>query len=624
MEMSLPSLTAQGVSRFWLPLVWCCLLGGLLAGSGSAAGATSPLQVGDGADRYEVGPYLEILEDANGQWGIGDVANPAFNAAFSPIHSSTVNRGVSSSTYWVRFSLVQQPNSVSVWSRKVPWLLDIGWPFFDQVDAYMVTSASSHVQSTIVPVPFYEPFRPIGGRYSENQGMLARLPKLSSTEQTIYLRLRPNGVFFLHPVISSVRRYLETSVLRMLWFGLYLGLLLALLLYNLFLYFCLRDRSYLWYVASIAAIGVYFLGVNRLTYEFLFDHPPTTVLRLNFVALAVSLIALVLFVRSFLQTRGRAPRVDCAMRGLLVLLLAVLLQVPFMPMAYLNRCYIAVGGLVPFALITASAVCWCRGYRPARFLVLSWGLYGACGLVYALTFMGWLPFNDATFHSFQIGSALEAIFLSFALADRINLLRQEREQLSHSERRHKELAVTDGLTELYNRRYFEAQIDLEIEGADRLGHKLTLMMLDVDNFKAFNDCYGHQVGDRVLATLGTILLSCVRDKDVACRYGGEEFTIILPGGQNSTAVEIYERINGELAAHRVGSEGRDAGRITMSIGVAEHLPGEPAVNLVHRADQALYEAKARGRNQIVIASREPEAAFFSCFDSPSSSTQPHL
>ncbi len=584
----------------------------------------SRLSLGDGAEHYEVGPHLEILEDAEGQWAIGDVAQSSFNAAFSPIHSSTVNRGVTSSTYWVRFSFSQPTNSASTWSPKIPWLLDIGWPFFDQVDAYLVSDASSKAQPTIVPMPFYEAFRPVGGRHSEHQGLLARLPKLSAAEQTIYLRLRPEGVFFLHPVICTVKSYLETSALRMLCFGLYLGLLLALLLYNLFLYFCLRDRSYLWYVTSIAAIGVYFLGANRLTYEFLIDHPPTSVLRLNLVALAASLMALVLFARSFLQTKARAPQADRAMQGLLLLMLAVLLQVPFMSMSYLNRCYLLVGGLVPITLISAAAVCWCRGYRPARFLVLSWGLYGACGFVYALTFMGWLPFNDATFHSFQIGSALEAIFLSFALADRINLLRQERERLSHSERRHKELAVTDGLTGLFNRRYFEAQIDLEIEGTDRLGHKLTLMMLDVDNFKAFNDCYGHQEGDRVLTMLGQVMLSCVRDKDVACRYGGEEFTIILPGGQNSTAVEIYERVNCELEALHFGAEGQSSDRITMSIGVAEHLPGEPAENLVRRADQALYEAKARGRNQIIIASREPEAVFFSCFGSSASGDQPHL
>jgi diguanylate cyclase (GGDEF)-like protein len=623
--MSISGLTnTQGVLGRWLILLCCCLFGGLLFCSEAVAGEALSLSLDESSEHYEAGPYLEILEDARGQWGIADITAPAFSENFTPIHSSTVNRGVSSSTYWVRFSLSQQKDNVSARSRKIPWLLDIGWPFFDRVDAYIVSGTSSQFPQKITPVPFYKVFRPIGGSNSQSQGLLARLPKLPIAEQTIYLRLRANGVFFLHPVVCTVKSYLETSALRMLSFGLYLGLLLALLLYNLFLYFCLRDRSYLWYVASIAAIGIYFLGINRLTFEFLFDHPPNSVLRLSVAALGTSLIALVLFARSFLQTQERAPQVDVAMQGLLGLLVAVLLQVPFGSMTYLNHCYLVLGGLIPITLIAAASVCWGRGYRPARFLVLSWGLYGACALISILTFMGWLPYNYATFHSFQFGSALEAIFLSFALADRINLLRQEREQLSHSERRHKELAVTDGLTGLYNRRYFETQIDLEIEGADRLGHNLTLMMLDVDNFKAFNDCFGHQEGDRVLATLGSSILSCVREKDVACRYGGEEFTIILPGGQNSTAVEIYERINAELEAHRLGFEGQDAGRITMSIGVAEHLSGEATENLVRRADLALYEAKNRGRNQIVIASREPEAVFFSCFDSSSPSDQPHL
>lgn len=623
--MSFSGLTiTRGVLGLWLILACCCLPGGLLVGSEAVAGESSSLRLDESAERFDIGSHLEILEDAEGRWDIADITSPDFNEAFTPIHSSTVNRGVSSSTYWVRFSLSQQKDKFSARSRKIPWLLDIGWPFFDRVDAYLVSGSSSNKPLKITPVPFYNVFRPIGGPHSQNQGLLARLPKLPAAEQTLYLRLRANGVFFFYPVVCTVKSYLETSALRMLGFGLYLGLLLALLLYNLFLYFCLRDRSYLWYVTSIAAIGIYFLGINRLTFEFLFDHPPNSVLRLSFAALGTSLLSLVLFARSFLQTQERAPKIDIAMQGLLGLLLAVLLQVPFMSITYLNNCYLIIGGLIPFTLISAASICWYRGCRPARFLVLSWGLYGAGALIYVLTFMGRLPFNLFTFNSFQIGSALEAILLSFALADRINLLRQEREQLSHSERRHKELAVTDGLTGLYNRRCFETQIDLEIEGADRLGHKLTLMMLDVDNFKAFNDCYGHQEGDRVLAALGRIILSCVREKDVACRYGGEEFTIILPGGQNSTAVEIYERINAELEAHRLGYEGQSAGRITMSIGVAEHLSGEATENLVRRADLALYEAKNRGRNQIVIASREPEAVFFSCFDSSSSSDQPHL
>ncbi len=595
---------------------------GLVTGAMAAPAVNPSLSLDMDVERYEVGPHLEILQDVHDQWDLSDILNPDFRQTFSPVSSATVNLGINSSSYWVRFSLQGTAPPISAEQGNRPWLLDLGWPFFAQVEAYMVVGETENAPEEILPIPFCDIFRSVGQQPLQKQGMLARLPELSPGEQTIYLHLRPEGVFFLYPVICTVPNYLKTSALRMLWFGLYLGLLLGLLLYNLFLYFCLRDRSYLWYVTSMGAIGVYFLGVNRLTFEFLFDFTPDATLRLSLVALAVSLLSMLLFVRCFLQTRERGPRFDRVILGILLLLLGVLLQIPFCPVSYLNRCFLVVGCLVPFALIITALTCWLRGYRPARFLVLSWGVYGAGGLVYALTFQGWLPFTYLTYNSFLIGSALEAILLSLALADRINLLRREREQLSFSEQRHKELAVTDMLTGLCNRRYFESQIGVEIERADRFGQKVTLMMLDVDNFKVFNDRYGHQEGDRVLATLGEIMISCVREKDVPCRYGGEEFSIILPGGQNSTAVEIYERINSELQGHRFGCGEPGAGRITMSIGVAEHLPGEPAENLVRRADQALYEAKHRGRNQIVIASREPEAVFFSCFGLPPSSNQP--
>jgi len=622
--MSLSVFTSRYTAFIARLFVTCWFLAAIFVVLSPASSAASKLCLDDLRERHEVGPYLEILEDSSGQRTIEDVAAPAAGAAFSPVNALTVNRGVNNSVYWVRFSLVQSPDNLSAATRKIPWLLDIGWPFFTNVQAYMVSGSASGVRPKVVPIPFYRVFRPIGSPMSKERGLLARLPELPAGEQKIYLRLQTNSVFFLHPVVCTVKSYLEGTTLRMLWYGAYFGILLALLLYNLFLYFCLHDRSYLWYVASIAAIGAYFAGVDRLTFEFLLAWWPTDVLRINLTTLSASLIFLLWFARTFMQTWERAPQMDRLIKGLLFGLLGMLLLVPWARISFLNQCYVLLGILTPFVLVATALLCWRRGYRPARFLVLSWTLYGFCGLVYALTFLGWLPFNYVSFHSFQIGSALEAILLSFALADRINLLRQEREQLSHSERRHKELAVTDSLTGLYNRRYFDAQIDLNIESADRLRQNLTLMMLDVDNFKAFNDRYGHQEGDRALAILGKSISSCVRGKDVPCRYGGEEFTIILPGGQNSTAVEIYERINKELLTHSFGCGGGDSTYVTMSIGVAEHLPGEPADSLVRRADQALYEAKARGRNQIVIASREPEAVFFSCIDTPSTDTQPHL
>jgi diguanylate cyclase (GGDEF)-like protein len=595
-----------------LALLFGCLFILVAAGGAGAGMSPSPLRLVSGQERYEVGPHLEILPDPDNRWTIEDVSSPSFDSAFSPVRSSTLNLGMVRTTIWLRFAIAGNPPGAARRPSFQPWLLDLGWHFFDSADFYLLRPLAVDGKRKIEKFSFGEIYHPFAGKKLEKPGIVVRLPRLSSPEQAIYLKLSSDAVFFLHPVVCTVRNYLETSTLRMLWFGLYFGMLAALLLYNLFLYFCLRDRSYLWYVTSIAAIGLYFLGAGRLTYEFLVDFPPVAAMRLNLVLLGTSMAALLLFARSFLQVREKVPLLDRIILGVIFVQVAVMVTVSFAPLVFLQRCYALLGNVITLLLITTAFVCWCRGYQPARFLVLSWVLYGIGGMIYILTFCGVLPFTGLNYHSLQIGSALEAVLLSFALAGRINLLRREREELSRSERRHRELAITDSLTGLYNLRYFRAQIDLELELADRLAHKLTLMMLDVDNFKLFNDRYGHPEGDKVLATLGRIMSSCVREKDVPCRYGGEEFAIILPGGQNSTAVEIYERINVELARHSFGAEGEKAGRVTLSIGVAEHIFGEGAETLLQRADQALYEAKARGRNQIIIASCEPEAAFFAC------------
>lgn len=609
------------LSKSWafclvLLLVTCCLSFFLPFCNNLAEAMPPPLQLKVGQERYEVGPHLEILPDPDNRFTIETVSSPSFASAFSPVDSPTLNLGIMKTTVWVRFSVSGNAPGFSRGQKKVPWLLDIGWPFFAVVDSYLVRSSAKHASLQIVKFPFSGIYHPFGDVAADKAGIVARLPELSGAEQVIYLRMRSDTALFLHPVVCTVKNYLETSTRRMLWFGIYFGILLALLFYNLFLYFCLRDRSYLWYVISIGSIGLYFLGINRLTYEYLVDFPPVSALRFNLAFLSISLVTLLLFVRSFLPVREKAPLLNRIIWGGIFLQVALTVPVPFAPIPVLDQCYSLADSVLPFIMIAAAGICWRRGYRPARFLLLSWVLYGLSGLVYILTFRGILPFTSVTFHSFQIGSALEAVLLSFALADRINLLRQEREELSRSDRRHRELAITDVLTGLYNLRYFRTQIDIELEQADRQDQRMTLMMLDVDHFKQFNDRFGHQEGDRVLATLGQIMTSCVRQKDVACRYGGEEFAIILPGGLNSTAVEVYERISAELARHHFGSGKGETSRVTLSIGVAEHIPGEGAEILLSRADQALYEAKARGRNQIVIASREPEAAFSGCISEP--------
>ena len=160
------------------------------------------------------------------------------------------------------------------------------------------------------------------------------------------------------------------------------------------------------------------------------------------------------------------------------------------------------------------------------------------------------------------------------------------------------LAITDGLTRLYNLRHFYNQLEIEIDRSNRYGHPLALLLLDIDNFKTYNDTYGHLEGDKVLVRLGQIIKSCLRTMDCAYRYGGEEFTIILPETTGKEAKNVAHRIKSSVEIESFFPEGGNVVNITISIGVTEYFKKEQLATFIQRADQAMYNSKAKGRNAI--------------------------
>ena len=166
------------------------------------------------------------------------------------------------------------------------------------------------------------------------------------------------------------------------------------------------------------------------------------------------------------------------------------------------------------------------------------------------------------------------------------------------------LAITDGLTRLFNLRHFYKQLEIEIDRCNRYGHSLALLLLDIDHFKKCNDTYGHLEGDKVLIKLGQIIKVCLRTMDSAYRYGGEEFTIILPETTGKEANNVAERISASVESKRFSTEAGEDFSITISIGVTEYFKEEQLSTFIHRADQAMYKSKAKGRNRISFLAAE--------------------
>jgi diguanylate cyclase (GGDEF)-like protein len=177
-------------------------------------------------------------------------------------------------------------------------------------------------------------------------------------------------------------------------------------------------------------------------------------------------------------------------------------------------------------------------------------------------------------------------------------------ELAEANTRLAQLAVTDGLTGLYNHRHLHERLSLEVERSQRSGLPLSLLMLDVDHFKQFNDSYGHPAGDEVLRQLARVLTDTRRANDVVARYGGEEFALILVDTAKFTAAKVAERVRERVEAHDFSDAFPKSKKnaISVSIGVATFAEdGVDAEALVRAADTALYAAKRAGRNRVVLA-----------------------
>jgi len=187
---------------------------------------------------------------------------------------------------------------------------------------------------------------------------------------------------------------------------------------------------------------------------------------------------------------------------------------------------------------------------------------------------------------------------------RINRVIKERSLLNERDKIIKDLkrlAIEDSLTGLYNSRHFFDQLDKEIKRSDRYLHPISLIFIDIDNFKGINDTHGHMIGDKILSLIAKKIKSCLRSHDTAYRFAGDEFTIILPETTSREAEIVADRIIATFANEALVINEKEISKITLSIGIAEYQRNEGNQQFVHRTDLTMYEAKLREGNSVIIS-----------------------
>lgn len=243
--------------------------------------------------------------------------------------------------------------------------------------------------------------------------------------------------------------------------------------------------------------------------------------------------------------------------------------------------------------------------RNATILVLAALLLGVGSIAYLLGLLIVRPLNRLSAGAAKVAAGDlsvdlpvmgggEVTYLTEVFNNMVARLREGREKLER-------LSLTDGLTGLDNRRHLMQKLGSEVERARRHRHGFSVVMLDVDHFKDYNDAHGHLAGDDVLVRLGALLRECTRDVDCSARFGGEEFVLVLPETSSGRATEVAERIRARMAQEQLGN-----GRITLSAGVAEFpAHGETSEGILSAADAALYRAKNEGRDRVAQAPGSP-------------------
>ena len=557
-----------------------------------------------------------------------------------------LNFGMPDQAVWLRFN-VRNPSA-----QAGRWLLVIPWSQLNRIE-FRVRHGDGRWSERFdagYDVHYSQ-------RYGQHRLFQFPLALAADEQATVLIRVEAKYITFAPLLLWTPDAFQQQDFSDNMVYGVAFGVLLAMLLYNLLLSMVLRSSSYFLYSAYVFSIILYELAVSGYGGRYVWADSALMQGKAFSLFAAFSFFCAGLYVRNFLRLKKRGGwllQLNTWITG--YWLLSFVLTLFFTPLLLRK-----LGD--PMALVTCVAALattihlWRRGDVSARYFTIAWGQLILATMGVVLMFEGVLPYDHFTEKAQVVGFVLETLLLSFALAERINRERHQRELLQQTaldmtrqaseERRAKleaqaealtlqqrhtdelelrvldrtselertmrnlelanrelaKLSVTDPLTGLPNRRYFDEVLTSEIQRGQRQQSPLSLILVDVDHFKRINDTYGHLIGDECLRLVAATLRQVVvRGTDLVARYGGEEFAVILPATPDEDARLVAERIRAAIEKTQFIHAGKRI-PIHASLGIAGRIPlqHENSARLIAAADEALYRAKETGRNRVVVA-----------------------
>ena len=373
----------------------------------------SAVEFDEATQSLPLGRVMQVFEDIGGQATLADIR--ARDDLFKPHNKDTLNAGYSHSAFWLKVDLSYQPLNPQIHRT---WLLELAYPPMDNIDLYLADASGNYrlAERTGDALPF-------DSRQIKENNYLFELNFSPGQSQTVYLRVASQGSVQAPLTLWSAQAYLEEQPVRIYILGLIYGVLLGMLVYNLFIYLSVRDTSYLYYIFYIASFGLYQLSVNGAAVQYFWPNNPWWANASTPFLIGSAALFGCQFARTFLHTATHSRWLDRAL--MLLMAVGVLVMVLALTTSYAVSLRLATGLALAFivTIFTAGVVAWARGLRVARYFVIAWSAFLLGGLVNTLMVLGYLPNVFLTMYASQIGSAIEVGLLSLALADRINAMR---------------------------------------------------------------------------------------------------------------------------------------------------------------------------------------------------------
>jgi diguanylate cyclase len=584
----------------------------------------------DSSGRIEVGARMGVLVDPAGALSLEQARSAG--QPWQAIARQSPNFGFTQDAHWFRFQIDNRD------SQELSRFIELPIPFLDDVRLYHYAGNVLQVQYALGDE------QPFAQRVVRHRNFIMPL-KLAPGANEIYMRLASTGTIEAPLRIWDPVQFHAASNDENLAQGAVIGILLVMVIYNLFVFFATQDVNYLYYIGFVASYLLFHLTLTGYMFAYVWPNA----VRWNGIAISTFVASsgffTCLFTTSFLKLRRFSTPAFYWVRSLMLLSAALCLLTFVLPYSTTIRIGAAVSMPIAITALAMGYWRWWKGAKFARFYCVAWSAILVGVSVLNASKLGWLPLNAWTENASQIGIVMLVVLLSFTLADRINTdrtlrinaqaaaLGHERKArasqhalIAAKERANLELearvesrttdlnttlaqlkiandqllalSTTDGLTQIGNRTCFDAAVVVELRRAQRLHMPLTVILFDIDHFKRINDTYGHPAGDACLRALAERLRPRIhRAGDILARYGGEEFVVALIGVDADKSAALAEELRASIQSMVVTFDNQPI-RFTASFGVVSAVPlaDSQVLDYVSAADRALYVAKNDGRN----------------------------